>query len=94
MLFKQPPGAKAQPFRESYTTLSKTSVLTRGGECNEEQLQLGGRQLRQGRLWGKVASEGRSVKGVTTPVSGSPGHHPRSLAINPPLRPGGVGTGR
>lgn len=31
-LFKQPPGAKAQPFRESYTTLSKTSVLTRGGE--------------------------------------------------------------
>lgn len=31
-LVRQPPGAKAQPFKESYTTLSKTSVLTRGGE--------------------------------------------------------------
>lgn len=31
------------------------------GKCNEEQLQLGGKQLRKGRLWGKVASEGRSV---------------------------------
>lgn len=28
----RPPGAKAQPFKESYTTVSKTSVLTRGGE--------------------------------------------------------------
>lgn len=82
---------------EKVTQLCLRHLCLQGvGKCNEEQLQLGGKQLRQGRLWGKVASEGsQSVKGVTTPVSGSPGHHPRPLAINPPSqRPGGVGMGR
>lgn len=53
---------------EKVTQLCLRHLCLQGvGKCNEEQLQLGGKQLRKGRLWGESGLRGQVSQSKVLP---------------------------